>query len=61
MVNKTSSNTREAARNEALKEGSGAEKHRKPGQGRPHFHPTTKKGKSNPPALIMSIPTGINP
>jgi len=44
MVNKPSSNTRKAARNKALKEGSGAEEHRKPSQGKPHFHPTTKKG-----------------
>jgi hypothetical protein len=44
LVNKISSDTREAARNKALKEGSGAEEHRKPSQGKPHFHPTTKKG-----------------
>jgi RHS repeat-associated protein len=45
MVNKTTSNTREAARNKALNEGSGAVEHRKPKKGKPHFHSTTKKGE----------------
>jgi hypothetical protein len=41
-VNKTTSNTREGARNKALNEGSGAVEHRTPKQGDPHFHPFEK-------------------
>jgi RHS repeat-associated protein len=48
QVNKTTSNTREGARNKALKEGSGAVEHRTPKRGGPHFHPTDNKGKKKP-------------
>src|SRR5262249_27711584 len=42
QINKTTSKTREAARNKALKEGSGATEHRNPRVGKSHWHPTTK-------------------
>jgi hypothetical protein len=49
MVNETGpSNTREAARNNALNNGSGAVEHRNPKQGDPHFHPADNQGNKKP-------------
>ena len=45
QINKTRSNTREAANNKAKNEGSGSVEHPNPKRGNPHFHPTTKYGK----------------
>ena len=56
QVNTTKSNTREAARNKALNEGSGAVEHRTPKQGNPHFHPTDNQGKKRPSSTHHEYP-----
>lgn len=56
QVNTTKSNTREAARNKALNEGSGAVEHRTPKQGDPHFHPTDNQGKKKPSSTHHEYP-----
>jgi len=56
QVNKTKSNTREAARNKALNEGSGATEHRTPTEGDPHFHPTDAKGNKKPTSTHHEYP-----
>ena len=56
QVDRTRSNTREAARNKALNEGSGAVEHRIPRQGAPHFHPTNNQGKKKPSSTHHEYP-----
>ena len=56
QVDRTRSNTREAARNKALNEGSGAVEHRIPRQGAPHFHPTNNQGKKKPSSTHYEYP-----
>ena len=56
QVNTTRSNTREAARNRALNEGSGAVEHSNPTEGNPHFHPTDNKGKKKPSSTHHEYP-----
>ena len=56
QINTTRSNTREAARNRALNEGSGAVEHSNPKEGNPHFHPTDNKGKKKPSSTHHEYP-----
>jgi RHS repeat-associated protein len=56
QVNETNSNTREAARNRALGQGSGAVEHSNPRVGRPHWHPTDSKGNKKPSSTHNNYP-----
>lgn len=56
QVNETNSNTREAARNRALGQGSGAVEHSNPKVGKPHFHPTDAKGNKIPGSTHNNYP-----
>jgi RHS repeat-associated protein len=48
QINKTTSTTREGARNKALNEGAGAVEHRNPKEGKRHFQATDNKGNKKP-------------
>jgi RHS repeat-associated protein len=56
QVNKTKSNTREAARNKALNQGPRVVEHRAPRQGRPHFHPADRDGEKTPSSTHHEYP-----
>jgi hypothetical protein len=56
QVNETNSNTREAARNRALGQGSGAVEHSNPRVGRPHWHPTDAQGNKKPGSTHNNYP-----
>lgn len=56
QVNETNSNTREAARNRALGQGSGAVEHSNPQAGRPHWHPTDAQGNKKPNSTHNNYP-----
>ncbi len=52
----TTSNTREAARNRALNEGSTAVNHSNPKQGQPHFHAGDAEGNKTPNSVHHEYP-----
>jgi hypothetical protein len=56
QVNETSSTTREAARNNALNEGSGAVEHSNPQEGNPHFQPADNQGNKKPSSTHHNYP-----
>jgi RHS repeat-associated protein len=56
QVNTTKSNTREAANNKALDEGSRSVEHSNPKVGRPHFHPADAQGKKKPSSTHHEYP-----
>jgi len=52
----TNSNTREAAKNKALNEGSRAVEHRAPKDGKPHFHSADAQGNKKPSGTHHNYP-----
>jgi RHS repeat-associated protein len=56
QIDRTTSTTREGARNRALNEGSGAVEHSNPKQGKPHFHPADSEGNKKPSSAHHEYP-----
>lgn len=56
QINKTQSNTREAANNKAKSEGGGSVEHPNPTRGNPHFHPTDAQGSKKPSSTHHEYP-----
>jgi hypothetical protein len=56
QINRTRSNTRDAARNKSLNKGAGAVEHKNPRQGRPHFHPADGNGEKKPSSTHHEYP-----